>query len=90
MKMMSKYSCATCYHYLLNVQHSINICLGKMRGKYGTSKAVFNLERALRSINKCISNNEFDRRFYQQFRNPPDTPKSRRLGWHKKGDTNEQ
>ena len=84
MKIMSKDSCATCHGYLLRAQDSINICLGKMRGKYGTSEAASRLEAALIYINHCISDDYYKREFFQQFRNPPNTPKSRRLGWHKK------
>lgn len=87
MKMLSKDYYASCYCYLRSAQESLGICLGKMKGKYGTSEAVSNLKCAMIYIKQCISNDEYYTKFYQKFRNPPNTPKSRRLGWHKKGGT---
>jgi hypothetical protein len=61
-------------------------CLRRMKGKYGTRLAVRAIERALMSIDDCAGNEEFKKDIWQKFRTPPNTPKSRRLGWHKEGE----
>ena len=71
-----------CERDLRLVRLALNGCLERMEGKYGTSEAVSNLKAAMILVNQCISDNRDDIEFYQQFRFPPNTPKSRRLGWH--------
>lgn len=90
MKMMSTTDCAVCDSYLKGAKGSLECCLKTMEGKYGTAEAVSNLKCAIIYINQCIANDKYYTKFYQQFRNPPNTPKSRRLGWHNKGATDEQ
>jgi hypothetical protein len=84
MKIMAFKDSLMCDRELQNVKKCLNECIERMKGKYGTSNAVSHLEFALENIKDCISDNKFDIEFYQQFRNPPNTPKSRRLGWYKK------
>jgi hypothetical protein len=64
-------------------------CIRRMEGKYGTHGAVSNLKFAMGWIDDCVSKDNNNISFYQRFRNPPNTPKSRRLGWHEKGETDE-
>lgn len=90
MKMLSKDNYASYYCYLRSAQDSLKICLGKMKGKYGTRRAVAHMEFCLSYIDDLISDDMWVKSFYQKFRNPPNTPKSRRLGWHKNGERNEQ
>ena len=82
MKMMSIKNSAMCDRELRNVKNYLNMCIGRMEGKYGTSEAVSNLKAAMILVNQCISDDRYHIEFYQQFRFPPNTPKSRRLGWH--------
>ena len=82
MKMISKIECVGFDLCLKSAKRDLEICVNRMKGKYGTSWAVFNLERSIKFINQCISDDKYDIEFIQQFRNPPNTPKSRRLGWH--------
>ena len=82
MKMMSIKNSAMCDRDLRMVKTHLNACLERMEGKYGASEAVSNLKCAMRFVNQCISDDRYDIEFYQQFRFPPNTPKSRRLGWH--------
>lgn len=82
MKIMSLKESLMCDRDLQTAKKCLSACLERMKCKYGTSNAVSHLEFALESIKDCISDNKFDIEFYQQFRNPPNTPKSRRLGWY--------
>lgn len=90
MKMMSKTDCIVCDCYLEGVKRRIELCIEKMKGKYGTRRAVAHMEFCLSYIDDLTSDNRWVKSFYQQFRNPQNTPKSRRLGWHKKGANDEQ
>jgi hypothetical protein len=81
MKIMALKESLMCDRELQNVKKCLNECIERMKGKYGTSEAVSNLECAVIYVNQCISDDKYHTRFYQQFRNPPNTPKSRRLGW---------
>ena len=85
MKIMALKESLMCDRELQNVKKCLNECIERMEGKYGTSEAVSNLKYAMKYVKQCISDNKYDMEFYQQFRNPPNTPKSRRLGWNKKG-----
>lgn len=88
MKMMSKYQSRMCDQDLELAKSHLNDCLRRMKDKYGTSNAVWSIGFALREIEDCLSNTRYKRERYQKFRNPPNTPKSRRLGWHNaKGET---
>lgn len=89
MKMMSKTDCVVFDCYLEGVRRRLELCLERMKGKYGTVRAVSSIDVCLNLIDDLTTNSKFRRDFYQQFRNPPNTPKSRRLGWHKKGENNE-
>ena len=90
MKMMSKGDNILVDYLLETAAYKLECSIKKMKGKYGTSDAVFNLEYALKNIRQCFLNEDYCTRFYQKFRNPPNTPKSRRLGWHEKGANDEQ
>lgn len=90
MKMMSKTDSVLCDCDLEEVKRRFELCIKRMKGKYGTIRAISNIDVCLNLIDDLITNSKFRRDFYQQFRNPPNTPKSRRLGWHKKGETDEQ
>lgn len=90
MKMMSKTDCAVCDCYLEGVKRRIELCLERMKGKYGTSRAIPHMYLCLNYIDDLMKDSKYHRDYYQKFRNPPNTPKSRRLGWHKKGETDEQ
>lgn len=82
MKMMSKRDVGRIDEHLEMAKFHLLACIKAMKGKYGTSNAVPHLEYALENIEDCFSDNKFEKEFYQKFRNPPNTPKSRRLGWH--------
>lgn len=91
MKILSKkHTIDWCDVRLNRVRSDLQDCIKIMKGKYGTSEAVSNLECAMIYVNPCISDDKYHTKVYQQFRNPPNTPKSRRLGWHKKGVNDEQ
>lgn len=64
-------------------------CFKIMKGKYGTEKATLLIGNMLDSIDSLTSKNKGRISFWQKFRTPPNTPKSRRLGWHKKGANDE-
>lgn len=85
MKIMRKYHCNYVDSKLNTAKFLLGTCLEVMRGKYGTHKAVREIKVMLCAIENLISKKEFYKSFYQKFRTPPNTPKSRRLGWHKKG-----
>lgn len=82
MKMISLKESLMCDRELQKVKKCLNECIERMEGKYGTSDAVSSLKFAVMYVNRCISDDKYDKKFYQQFHNPPNTPKSRRLGWH--------
>jgi hypothetical protein len=82
MKIMALKESLMCDRELQNVKKCLNECIERMEGKYGTSEAISNLKCAMIYVKQCISDNKYDMEFYQQFRNPPNTPKSRRLGWY--------
>lgn len=91
MKIMSRRTAVDAVGFKLNLAEiHLRSCIISMQGKYGTSNAVSNLKTAIGLITKCTSNDKWHKEFYQQFRNPPNTPKSRRLGWHKAQERNEQ
>lgn len=83
MKMMAWIESEMCYSDLKMAQTCLNDCLERMKGKYGTSEAVSNLEYALSFIRPCFLNEKYYTEVCQKFSNPPNTPKSRRLRWHK-------
>ena len=84
MKILSKnLTIDWCDIRLNKVQSDLQNCIKIMKGKYGTSDAVVNLECAVMLVNQCISDDKYHKKLYQQFRNPQNTPKSSRLGWHK-------
>lgn len=85
MRIMSKCDVALCDFRLKLVKIKLQKCIKAMKGRYGSAEATSNLECAMMYINLCISDNKHHTKIYQQFRNPPNTPKSRRLGWHEKG-----
>jgi hypothetical protein len=81
MKMMSKTDCAVCDCYLEGAKRRLEICLERMEGWYGTQDVVRNIRWAIKDIEQAMSDDpKFD--LLNGFRNPPNTPKSRRLGWH--------
>lgn len=82
MKMMSKGDHIFVDCFLRAAADKLESSIKRMRGKYGTSNAVSHLEYALENIKDCFSDKKFDKKFYQTFSNPPNTPKSRRLGWY--------
>lgn len=90
MKMMSVLDRNLCDCGLKTAEKCLNACLKRMKGKYGTKDAFSHIDICLKFIDDLITDNKHARKIYQQFRNPPNTPKSRRLGWHKEGEANEQ
>ena len=85
MKMMSKRSVKrTDAHLELAKIHLLG-CLRIMKGKYGTQGVVRNMKWAIKDIERAMSDSP-EHKYLNGFRNPPNTPKSRRLGWHKEGE----
>lgn len=82
MKMLSRLGCEECDIVLDEAIKRLKYCHDRMKGRYGTAEAVSNLKCAIICINQCIAKDKYYTKFYQQFHNPPNTPKSRRLGWH--------
>lgn len=89
MKMMSKVDLILLDSNFILAKNRLEYCVKKMEGKYGTQDAVRNMKWAIRDIKRAMSNSP-KYKSINGFRNPPNTPKSRRLGWHKKGANNEQ
>lgn len=89
MKIMSKKDVFWLDFYLRRAQSDLSYCLKEIKGMYGTHVTAREIESMLRSINHLMNKKESELRYWQQFRNPPNTPKSRRLGWHEKGENNE-
>jgi hypothetical protein len=87
MKIMSKRSVRRVDAHLEMAKIHLVGCLRKMKGKYGTQDVVRNIRWAIKDIEQAMSDDpKFD--LLNGFRNPPNTPKSRRLGWHEeKGET---
>ena len=85
MRMLSKRDVARYDFQLKMIQIELQNCIRAMKGRYGSAEATSNLKAAMRYINLCISGKEYCMKFYQKFRNPPNTPKSRRLGWYEEG-----
>ena len=90
MRILSKRDVSRCDFQLMMMQIELQNCIRVMKGRYGSAEATSNLECAMMFINLCISGNKHIMKIYQKFRNPPNTPKSRRLGWHEKGANDEQ
>ena len=86
MKMMSKRATNLCDLRLDRVRSDLQACIKAMKGKYGTRRAISHMEFCLIYIDDLIKNGTFIKTWYQQFRKPPNTPKSRRLGWYEKGE----
>ena len=89
MKMMSKTDIVICDCYLMVAKNRLECCIKRMKGKYGTKYTVQDMERYIKNIEHAISD-EPKFKHLNQFRNPPNTPKSRRLGWYEERETNEQ
>ena len=85
MKIIRKQDCDYINGALSLLQFHLSTCIETMQGKYGTHEAIREIKNMIRSINHLLSKKESDISFYQKFKTPPNTPKSRRLGWHKKG-----
>jgi hypothetical protein len=85
MKIMSEDDVYSCNLFLEEAKEDLGYCLKRMRGKFGTSDAVRMIECALKAIDNCISKDKIAIEMYQRFRNPPDRPKSRKLGWYREG-----
>ena len=90
MRILSVRDVARCDFQLKMIQIELQNCARVMTGRYGSAEAASNLKAAMMYIDLCISDGGYGRKFYQQFRSPPNTPKSRRLGWHEKGANDEQ
>lgn len=71
--------------FLRTAADKLERSIKKMKGKYGTSYAVSHLEFALENVRDIFSDKKVDIEFYQKFTKPPNTPKSRRLGWYGEG-----
>lgn len=85
MRMLSNLDVYWCDTKLSVARRHLNDCIIAMKGKYGTQDVVRNMRWAIRDIDQALSDDpKFD--LLNGFRNPPNTPKSRRLGWHKKGE----
>ena len=90
MRILSVRDVARCDFQLKMIQIELQNCARVMTGRYGSAEAASNLNAAMMYINLCVSDNKHLTKVYQKFRNPPNTPKSRRLGWHEKGANDEQ
>jgi hypothetical protein len=82
MKMMSKKDIFWFDFYLRRAQSDLSYCLQEVKGKYGTHRATLLIRNMLDSIDSLTSKDKVDISFWQKFRTPPNTQKSRRLGWH--------
>lgn len=89
MKFMSEDDIYSCNLFLDEAQDDLVMCLKRMKHKFGTSDAVAMIESAIAAIDNCISKDKTKMEMYQRFRNPPDTPKTRKLGWYGEGGVNE-
>jgi hypothetical protein len=89
MKMMSKHDVEVCDCFLEGAKTRLVHCLARMKGKYGTNDAVRNIGWMIKDIEQAMSDGP-KYGLLNGFRNPPNTPKSRRLGWYKKGANDEQ
>jgi hypothetical protein len=83
MKIMSKRDVGRIDEHLEMAKFHLLGCIKAMKGKYGTKRAVDRSSYCLGYIDDLMTNAKYRKDFYQKFRNPPNTPKSRRLGWHK-------
>lgn len=89
MKILSKSNWKFCYCCLLFAKDHLLQCKQQMKGKYGSSWVVRDIDNAVRDIDAAIS-------FAPKYKNrnkskyPPNTPKARRLGWYKEGEPNER
>lgn len=84
-KIIRKKDCYYINSTLSMIKFHLSTCIEIMQGKYGTHQAVREIKTMIRLINHLMSKKESDISFWQMFNTPPDTPKSRRLGWHEKG-----
>lgn len=84
MKILSKSDLDSCYCYLYFAKYLLLQCKQKMKGKYGTSGIVLDLNSALRDINVALSYYT-KYKYWSKYKYPPNTPKSRRLGWYPDG-----
>lgn len=84
MKILSKSDFDSCNCYLYFAKDLLLQCKQKMKGKYGTSCVVRDIDSAVRDIDVALS---FASRhkFWNRYKYPPNTPKSRRLGWYPDG-----
>lgn len=85
MKIMSEDDVYSCNLWLEEAKEDLGYCLKRMRGRFGTSDAVSMIESAIKAIDNCISKDKMAIEMYQRFRNPPDRPKARKLGWYREG-----
>ena len=90
MKIMSEDDVYSCNLFLEEAREDLGYCLKRMRGRFGTSDAVAMIESAIKAVDNCISEDKIKMEIYQRFRNPPDRPKARKLGWYREGVSNEQ
>lgn len=86
MKIMSKRSVKRIDAHLELAKIHLSGCIRIMKGRYGTQDVVRNMKWAIKDIEKAMSDNP-EHKYLNGFRNPPNTPKSRRLGWHEKGES---
>lgn len=84
MKILSERDWDFCETSLRLAKERLEFCLKKMKGKYGTSGIVLDLNSALRDINVALSYDE-TYKYWSKYKYPPNTPKSRRLGWYPDG-----
>lgn len=89
MKMMSKTDHIFCDCYLRSVVKKLRVCLVTMKGKYGTSGAVKDIRCAIKDVERALFCEPIFKEV-NKFRTPPNTPKSRRLGWYEEGVNDEQ
>lgn len=90
MKILSKHDVEWCDFRLYRAKCDLQACIKAMKGKYGTSEAVSHIKHVLYFMDDLMTDNYYRKNHYQKFSNPPNTPKSRRLGWHKEGANDEQ
>lgn len=89
MKILSANDWAFCNSYLRVAKNRLEFCLRRMKGKYGPSSATRDILWAINDIDALLSDDPMFK-YSNKYKNPPNTPKSRRLGWYKKGDVDER
>lgn len=84
MKILSKSDWDSCNCYLYFAKDHLLQCKQKMKGKYGTSCVTRDIDSAIRDIDVALAYGS-KYKYWTKYKRPPNTPKSRRLGWYPDG-----